>query len=172
MEQGSVRVIAPIDESPAAKAGIMVNDVITHIDGVPLQGLTIYQVVEKMRGAVKTNVRLAILRDGHDKPLELTAVRQNISMRSVRMCLVGDDIGYIRIAMLNDFTMSAFATGIIEWSYRIPQDQIKGYVLDLRNSPGGLRRCGFACGPTFARARVVEQGCVRVGPAALFSRLL
>ena len=139
MEQGSVRVIAPIDGSPAATAGIMVNDVITHIDGVPLQGLTIYQVVEKMRGAVKTNVRLAILRDGHDKPLELTAVRQNISMRSVRMCLVGDDIGYIRIAMLNDFTMSAFATGIIEWSYRIPQDQIKGYVLDLRNNPGGFR---------------------------------
>jgi len=93
MEKGSVRVVAPIDESPAAKAGVMVNDVITHIDGVPLRGLTVYRVVQKMRGPVNTKVRLTIMRDGHDKPVELTAVRQIISMHSVRMRQDGEDIG-------------------------------------------------------------------------------
>src|SRR5499427_3043411 len=66
-DKGSVRVVAPIDDSPAAKAGVKVNDVITHIDGVPLQGLTAYQVVEKMLGLVNTKVRLTITRDSYDK---------------------------------------------------------------------------------------------------------
>jgi len=93
MEKGSVRVVAPIDESPAAKAGVMVNDVITHIDGVPLRGLTVYRVVQKMRGPVNTKVRLTIMRDGHDKPVELTAVRQIFSMHSVRLRQDGEDFG-------------------------------------------------------------------------------
>ena len=138
MEKGSVRVVAPIDESPAAKAGVIVNDVITHIDDVPLQGLTAYQVVEKMLGLVNTKVRLTIMRDGYDKPIELTAVRQMMSMRSVRTRQDGEDIGYIRIAAFNEVTMRTFVTAISELSSRIPPGKIKGYVLDLRNTPSGL----------------------------------
>ena len=138
MEKGSVRVVTPIDESPAAKAGVTVNDVITHIDGVPLQGLTAYQVVEKMLGLVNTKVRLTIIRDGYDKPVELTAVRKTISMLSVRTRQDGEDIGYIRIAAFNEVTMRTFGTAIRELSSQIPPDKIKGYVLDLRNTASGL----------------------------------
>src|SRR5262249_39687166 len=101
-KKGSVRVVALIDDSPAAKAGVMVNDVITHIDGVPLHGLTLYQVADKMAGWVNTSVRLTIMRAGYDKPVELTAVRQIIKSRSVRMRQDGEDIGYIRIATFNE----------------------------------------------------------------------
>src|SRR5262249_41340380 len=83
-DNGSVRVVAPIDDSPAAKAGVKVNDVITHVEGVPLQGLNVYQVLDKILGPVNTSVRLTVLRAGNDKPVELTAVRQIITMRSVR----------------------------------------------------------------------------------------
>jgi carboxyl-terminal processing protease len=138
MDKGSVRVVAPLDESPAAKAGVMVNDIITHIDGVPLQGLTAYQVVDKMAGWVNTNVRLTIIRAGYDKPVELTAVRQIITMRSVRMRQDGEDIGYIRIATLHGTTIPNLATAIAELRNQLPPDKIKGYVLDLRNSTGHL----------------------------------
>jgi len=92
-DKGSVRVVAPIDDSPAAKVGVKVNDVITHIDGVPLQGLTVYQVVDKMFGPVNTSVRLTVMRAGNDKPVELTAVRQIITMRPVRVRQDGEDVG-------------------------------------------------------------------------------
>jgi carboxyl-terminal processing protease len=138
MEKGSVRVVAPIDDSPAGKAGIKVNDVITHIDGVPLQGLTIYQVVEKMRGPVNSRVRLTIVRESYDKPVELTVVREIIRIPSVRMRQEGEDIGYIRIATFYDTTRRQLDTAISELSRQIPRGRLKGYVLDLRNTPSGL----------------------------------
>ena len=137
-DKGSVRVVAPIDDSPAAKAGVKVNDVITPIDGVPLQGLTVYQVVDKILGPVNTSVRLTVMRAGNDKPVELTAVRQIITMRSVRVRQDGEDIGYIRIATLNDTTMPNLATAIAELRNQLLPDKIKGYVLDLRNSATGV----------------------------------
>jgi carboxyl-terminal processing protease len=137
MDKGSVKVVTPIDESPAGKAGVRVNDVITHMDGVPLHGLKAYQVVEKMAGPVNTTVRLTIMRTGYDKSIELIAMRQITSMRSVRMRLEGEDIGYIRIAMFNAATIHTFETGIRELSNQIPPENVKGYVLDLRNTPSG-----------------------------------
>jgi carboxyl-terminal processing protease len=138
MDKGSIRVVTPFDESPAAKAGVMVNDVITHIDGVPLQGLNLYQVVEKMAGPHNTSVRLTIMRAGNDKPVELTAVRQSTTARPVRMRQDSEDIGYIRIATLNEATMPGLATAIAKLQNQLPPDKIKGYVLDLRNSTGHL----------------------------------
>jgi carboxyl-terminal processing protease len=139
MDKGSVRVVAPIDDSPAAKAGVMVNDVITHINGVQLRGLRVYQVVDKMMGRINTSVRLTVIRAGYDKPVELTAVRQTISARSVRTREDGQDIGYVRIAMLDETTMPNLATAITELRSRLPPDKIKGYVLDLRNTIGSNR---------------------------------
>ena len=137
-DKGSVRVVAPIDDSPAAKVGVKVNDVITHIDGVPLQGLTVYQVVDKMFGPVNTSVRLTVMRAGNDKPVELTAVRQIITMRPVRVRQDGEDVGYIRITAFNEATMPNLATAIAELRNQLPPDKIKGYVLDLRNTAAGV----------------------------------
>jgi carboxyl-terminal processing protease len=137
MENGLVKVIAPIDESPAAKAGVIVNDIITHIDDVPLQGLTLDQAVEKTRGPVNTRARLTIMRKGHDKPVELTVVREVIRVRSVRTRKEGEDIGYIRISWFNEQTRS-LGKAIDELSSQIPADELKGYILDLRNNAGGL----------------------------------
>src|SRR5215831_1668137 len=148
VEKGSAKVVAPIDDSPAAKAGVKANDVITHIDGVPLQGLTLYQAIDKMRGLVNSRVQLTIVRDSY-KPVELTVVREMIRIRSVRMRQDGDDIGYIRIAAFNEMTMRQFETAVSELSRQISPDNLKGYVLDLRNNPGGLRDVAVSIADAF-----------------------
>jgi carboxyl-terminal processing protease len=138
-ERGRVKVIAPIDETPAAKAGVRANDVITHIDGVPVERLIPHElVIEKTRGQVNTTVRLTIVREGENKPLELTLVREMYRLPSVRGRQDGGDIGYIRIPLFHDRTMQALAKAVSELSSQIPADKLKGYVLDLRNTPGGL----------------------------------
>src|SRR6266542_5718903 len=97
MEEGLVKVVAPIDETPAAKAGVLAGDIISHLDDEPVQGLTLNQAVEKMRGPVNTKIRLKIMRKGQDKPTEVSIVRDIIRVRSVRSSNEGDEIGYIRI---------------------------------------------------------------------------
>src|SRR5688572_18096227 len=91
MEDGLIKVVAPIDETPAAKAGIMANDIITHLDEEPVQGLTLNQAVEKMRGPVNTKIKLKVMRKGGDKPLEVSITRDIIRVRSVRSRMEGDD---------------------------------------------------------------------------------
>ena len=94
MEDGLIKVVAPIDETPAAKAGIMANDIITHLDDEAVQGLTLNQAVEKMRGPVNTKIKLKIMRKGQDKPVEVSITRDVIRVRSVRSRLEADDVGY------------------------------------------------------------------------------
>jgi carboxyl-terminal processing protease len=138
MEDGLVKVVAPIDDTPAAKAGVMANDIITHLDDDQVQGLTLNQAVEKMRGPVNTKIRLKIMRKGADKPVEVTIVRDIIRVRSVRQRIEGEDIGFIRISQFNEQTNENLKRAIAELSNQIPADKLKGYVLDLRNNPGGL----------------------------------
>src|SRR5246127_1605715 len=95
MEDGLIKVVAPIDDTPAAKAGIMANDIITHLDDEPVQGLTLNQAVEKMRGPVNTKIKLKIMRKGQDKTTEITIARDILRVRSVRSHTEGDDVGYI-----------------------------------------------------------------------------
>src|ERR1700746_4125436 len=97
MEDGLVKVVAPIDDTPAAKAGVMANDIITKIDNEQVHGLTLNQAVEKMRGPVDTKIELTITRKGQDTPIEVTIVRDVIRVKSVRSHADGDDVGYIRI---------------------------------------------------------------------------
>ena len=104
MEDGLIKVVSPIDDTPASKAGIMANDIITNLDDEAVQGLTLNQAVEKMRGPVNTKIRLKIVRKGQDNPIEVTLVRDNIRVRSVRARVEGDDIGYIRITTFNEQT--------------------------------------------------------------------
>ena len=104
MEDGLVKVVAPIDETPAQKAGVMANDVITHLDDEPVQGLTLNQAVEKMRGPVNTKIRLKIMRKGADAPVEIAITRDIIRVRAVRSRPEGDDVGYIRVTQFNEQT--------------------------------------------------------------------
>src|SRR6187399_377532 len=104
MEEGLVKVVAPIDETPAAKAGIQANDIITHLDEEQVQGLTLNQAVEKMRGPENSKIKLKIMRKGQEKPLEIAITRARIQVRSVRSHLEGDDVGFIRVTQFNEQT--------------------------------------------------------------------
>jgi carboxyl-terminal processing protease len=137
MEDGLVKVVAPIDETPAAKAGIRAGDIITHLDDEAVQGLTLNQAVDKMRGAVNTKIRLKVMRKGLDKPLDVTIVRDVIRVRSVRSETM-EDVGYIRITQFNEQTNDGLKKAISDLQSAVPQDRLKGYVIDLRNNPGGL----------------------------------
>jgi len=137
MEEGLIKVVAPIDETPAAKAGILANDIITHLDDEPVQGLTLNQAVEKMRGPVNTKIRLKIMRKGQDKAIEVAITRDIIRVRSVRSRLEGDDVGFIRITQFNEQTTDGLKKAIADLSAQAG-DKLKGFVIDLRNNPGGL----------------------------------
>jgi carboxyl-terminal processing protease len=138
MEEGLVKVVAPIDETPAHKAGVMAGDIITHLDDEPVQGLTLNQAVEKMRGPVNTKIRLKIMRKGQDKPTEVTIVRDIIRVRSVRSRVEGDDVAYLRLTQFNEQTTEGLKKAIADTTSQLGADKLKGFVLDLRNNPGGL----------------------------------
>jgi carboxyl-terminal processing protease len=137
MEDGLVKVVSPIDETPAARAGILANDLIVAIDGEPVQGLNLNQAVEKMRGAVDSEVTLKIQRTGRTDPLEVKLKRDIIRIRSVRF-ENKDDIGYLRVTQFNEQTFDNLNNAVEKLSKDIPADKLKGFVIDLRNNPGGL----------------------------------
>ena len=138
MEDGLIKVVAPIDETPAAKAGILANDIITKLDDEQVQGLTLNQAVEKMRGPVNTKIKLSIIRKGQDKPIEVSITRDIIRVRSVRSSVEGDDVGYIRLTQFNEQTTEGLKKAISDITAKVSDDKLKGYILDLRNDPGGL----------------------------------
>jgi carboxyl-terminal processing protease len=138
MQDGLIKVVTPIDDTPAAKAGIQANDLITKLDDEQVQGLTLNQAVEKMRGPVNTKIKLTILRKGHDKPIEVTLTRDIIRVHSVRSHVEGNDVGYIRITQFNEQTTDGLKKAIADIQAKVAEDKLKGYILDLRNNPGGL----------------------------------
>jgi carboxyl-terminal processing protease len=148
MEQGLVKVVAPIDDTPAARAGIMAGDIITHLDDEQVQGLTLNQAVEKMRGPVNTKIKLKIMRPGQEKPIDVNITREIIMVRSVRSRPEGD-VGYIRITQFNEQTNDGLKKAISDLSAQIPADKLKGYVVDLRNNPGGLLDQAIAVSDAF-----------------------
>lgn len=138
MEDGAVKVVAPIDGTPAAKAGLRANDLITHIDGEAVKGMTLDKAVEKMRGPVGTAIKLRISRKGADKPIEVSVTRDVIHVRSVTSRVEGDDVGYIRITQFTEQTMDGLKAALKDIAAKVPADKLRGYILDLRNNPGGL----------------------------------
>jgi len=138
MEDGLIKVVAPIDDTPAAKAGVLANDVITMLDDDAVQGMTLNQAVDKMRGPVNTKIKLTIMRKGADKPIVLSITRDVIRVKSVRSHPEGDDVGYIRITQFNEQTSDGLKQSIADLKEKLGADKIKGYILDLRNNPGGL----------------------------------
>jgi carboxyl-terminal processing protease len=149
MEDGLVKVVAPIDDTPAAKAGVMANDIITQLDDENVQGLTLNQAVDKMRGPVNTKIKLTIMRKGSDKPIEVSIMRDVIRVKSVRSHNEGDDVGYIRITQFNEQTTDGLKQAINDLNNQLGADKIKGYVVDLRNNPGGLLDQAISVSDTF-----------------------
>ena len=149
MEDGLIKVVAPIDETPAAKAGVMANDIITQLDGEQVQGLTLNQAVEKMRGPVNTKIKLTIMRKGQDKPIEVSITRDIIRVRSVRSHVEGEDVGYIRLTQFNEQTTEGLKKAIADIKAKVADGKLKGYVVDLRNNPGGLLDQAISVSDTF-----------------------
>jgi carboxyl-terminal processing protease len=137
MEDGLVKVVSPIDDTPASRAGILANDLIMQLDDENVQGLTLNQAVEKMRGPVNTKIKLKVIRKGQDKPLEITLTRENIKVRPVRARIEQDDIAYIRVTSFNEQTTEGLKREITNLQSQLG-DKLKGYIVDLRNNPGGL----------------------------------
>ena len=157
MEDGLVKVVAPMDDTPAAKAGIMSGDLITAIDDTAVQGLTLEQAVNRMKGPINTKTRLKIMRKGAEQPIEVSIVREVIRVRPVRYHTDGGDIGYIRITTFNEQTTDGLKKAIADIAKQIPPGKLAGYVVDLRNNPGGLLDQAVSVSSAFmARGEVVS----------------
>jgi carboxyl-terminal processing protease len=137
MQDGLPTVVTPIDDSPAAKAGVMTGDIIARVDDEQVQGLTYQEFGPKLVGEVGSTVKLTIVRPGSDKPIEMPVVRDSTTRASVRGRGEGGDIGYIRIIQFNEATADQLKKAIDDIAAQIPAEKLKGYVIDLRNNPGG-----------------------------------
>jgi len=136
MEDGLVKVITPMDGTPAARAGIKTGDLIATIDGMSIQGLTLSEAVDKMRGPINSQIKLQVLRKGEKKPLEFVITRAVIHVESVRFKAEGD-VAVIRITTFTEQTEEGLEKAVQQTKAKIG-NRLKGVILDLRNNPGGL----------------------------------
>ena len=147
MDNGLVKVVSPIDDTPAAKAGLQAGDLIFALDGEPVQGLTLQEAVEKMRGKVGTPIKISVRRAGKD-PFDVSLTREIIKVRSVRYRLEAGDIGYIRVTSFTEQT----TPGVLDAIEKLKKEaggKLKGFILDLRNNPGGLLDQAIALSDAF-----------------------
>src|SRR5216684_2024628 len=136
MESGLVKVVSPIDDTPAAHAGLKPGDLITHLDGTPVQGLTLPEAVDRMRGPVNSDINLTIRREGRE-PFDVKLTRAIIKIQSVRSHIESKNIGYIRITSFNEQTDVGLANALKNLKQQA-DNKLIGVILDLRNNPGGL----------------------------------
>ncbi len=136
MENGVVKVVAPIDDTPAAHAGLLANDLITHLDGEQVLGMTLNEAVDKMRGKINTPITLTILRPGKEDPFDVKLTRDVIRIKSVKANAEGD-IGYVRISSFTEQTQEGLDEAIAKLKTEVGSN-LKGWIIDLRNNPGGL----------------------------------
>lgn len=149
MEKELIKVVSPIDDTPASKAGVLSGDLISKIDGENVRGLSLQDAVEKMRGPVKTPIVLTILREGADKPIEITIIRDVIRVKAVKQRIEGEDVGYIKITSFTEQTHDNLEAAIKKIREEAGDDKIKGYILDLRLNPGGLLDQAVSVSDTF-----------------------
>ena len=137
MENGFIKIISPIDDTPAAKAGVMPGDYITHINGESIQGQSLQEGVEKLRGLVGTSVEISIARAGEDKVLIKSIKRAIITVQAVKFRRE-ENVGYIRLISFSEQAGKGIKKAIKDLQKEIGEKNISGYILDLRNNPGGL----------------------------------
>jgi carboxyl-terminal processing protease len=145
-EDGFVKVISPIEDTPAAKAGVKAGDLIIKIDDKPTKGMSLSDAVSMMRGKPKTEIRLTLIRKEVDKPIEIKIVRDVIRVQSVKSKMLEDSVGYVRITQFQEHTGEYLVKAINVLQTQTP---MKGLVLDLRNDPGGLLNAAVGVSAAF-----------------------
>jgi len=136
MEKGLIKVVSPIDGTPAARAGLLANDLITHLDNEQIQGLSLEQAVEKMRGPPKTPITLTISRKGNEDTFDVKIVREIVRINPVK-ARAENDVAYVKVSAFNEQTHQNLVSAVADLKREIG-DNLKGYIIDLRNNPGGL----------------------------------
>jgi carboxyl-terminal processing protease len=154
MENGVVKVVSPIEDTPAARAGIMSGDLITHLDKEQILGLTLQEAVEKMRGPINSPITLTIVRKGVEDPFDVKVTRDVIHINPVKYNAEGDDVGYIRVTTFNEQTTANLQKAVEDLKKQIGP-KLKGYVVDLRNNPGGLLDQAISVSDAF-----LDQGAI------------
>ena len=152
MEDGLVKVVSPIEDTPADRGGIKTGDLIFKLDDTPVKGLTLSDAVKRMRGKPKTQIKLSIIRKGEAKPIEITLTREVIKVQSVKSKLVEDGYGYLRITSFQENTGPAVIKHLGDLYKPGP---LKGLVLDLRNDPGGLLNTAIGVSAAFLPAKTL-----------------
>ena len=148
MEEGILKVITPMDGTPAAEAGVLANDQIIALDGEQVLGLTLTDAVDRMRGAIGTPIMLTIQREGATDPIDIEIVRAEITVQAVRS-RAEDNIGYIRVSSFSEQTFDGVKTAIAKLTEEIGADNVQGWIVDLRNNPGGLLDQSIAISDAF-----------------------
>ena len=150
MEDGFVKVVSPIEDTPAFKAGVKPGDLIVKLDDTPVKGMTLNDAVKRMRGKPGSTIRLTIVRKGVDKPLVLTLTRAVIKIRSVKSQLLENGYGYVRVTQFQEHTGELLAEALNKL-YKDNKAPLKGLILDLRNDPGGLLNGAVAVTAAFVK---------------------
>jgi len=138
MENNVVKVVSPIEGTPAYKAGLEPGDLITHLDGDPVMEMNLSEAVDHMRGEVGTSIRLTVVREGRNEPFDVTITRDIIEIESVKSRVIDEHVGYIRVTTFSGQTTSGVEEAVETIRERVGADALSGYILDLRNNPGGL----------------------------------
>ena len=166
MENGFVKVISPIDDTPAQRAGVRSGDLIIRLDGQPVKGMTLDEAVKQMRGKPGTEIRLTIVREGSDKPLEIVVVRDVIKTVSVKQRMLEPGFGYVRVSQFQARTPEDMLKGIGKLR-RDAGGTLKGLVLDLRNNPGGVLNAAVAISDAFLTSGTIVYTEGRIGDSQL-----
>ena len=148
MEDGFVKVVAPIDDTPAARAGLKPGDLIIKLDDTAVKGMSLNDAVKKMRGKPNSKITLTVVRKGEQAPFPVTLTRAVIKIQSVKSKLVEPDFGYVRISQFQEHTGETLVKAI-DGLYKQNQGSLKGLILDLRNDPGGLLNGAVAVSAAF-----------------------
>ncbi|MEX0851679.1 MAG: S41 family peptidase [Bauldia sp.] len=156
MEEGIIKVVSPMDDTPASRAGVLANDRIIALDGETVQGMSLNDAVDMMRGTINTPITLTIERDGVEKPFDVKLLRAEIIIQAVRGRAEGQ-IGYVRISSFSEQTSEGLKAAIDKLKTEIGADRVQGFVIDLRNNPGGLLDQAIAVSDAFLdRGEVVS----------------
>lgn len=166
MENGFVKVVAPIDDTPAQRAGLKSGDLITRLDDTPVKGMTLNDAVKKMRGKPETEIKLTVVREGEPQPLEFVIVRAVIRITSVKSDIIEDGYGYLRVTQFQSATADALREALNKLK-KEAGGSLKGLVLDLRNNPGGVLNGAVAVSDAFLTKGVIVSTKGRVEDSRL-----
>ena len=164
-EDGLIKIISPIDDTPASRAGIQAGDTIIRLDGAPVRDMSINEAVKKMRGEVGTSIELTLMREGVAQPLEMQLVRDRIKIRSVRSRELEPGLGYLRVSAFQANTGEDFVAELAR--LKAGKDGLKGLILDLRNNPGGVLGAAVAVSDAFLESGRIVYTEGRVADARM-----